>query len=394
MKLKKMLCTVLSLVMVIGTMSFTAFAEETEATAVSTLAELQSAIDAGEDVKLVADITYSGVYNHGEVVKVPTSRSAASVDVTLDLNGYTLAQTTTNSGGLSAAAIAIRPGSTLTVTDTSAEGDGKISACNCAFQNEGTLNIEAGSIVIGEVASGADKSEEMGFAYGVWMYMASESAPAPVVNMTGGSISMVDNGYVADYVSAVCANDGVNGVADCYKDIVVNITGGDIQGNVFVHADSTNITVPAGTNVIYYGKTEEVEEPEVLTRVRYYRNYMPITLYPENASIYRLGLYAAAQSADYDEYGFEVTVAGQEPILVKAEKYGVALNIVVGDSVDKFVASDFNTDGADNVCIFGQTVAFKASALGDDKVTYRPYVKVDGVTYYGEAITAPDIYTK
>ncbi len=391
MKLKKVLCTALSLVMVLGTMSFTAFAEELDVTEVSTYVELQAAIDAGEDVKLVADITYSGVYNDGKTIKVPSSRTANSVDVTLDLNGYTLAQTTTNNGGLSSAAIAIRPGSTLTVTDTSLEGDGKISACNCAFQNEGTVNLEAGSIVIGEIASGADKSPEMGFAYGVWMYMLSETAEVPAFNMTGGSISMVDNGYDTNFVSAVCANDGVSGIADCYKDIVVNIEGGTIEGNVVVHANSTNINVPAGTDVIYYGK---VETPEVLTRVRYYRNYMPITLYPDNASIYRLGLYAAAQSADYDEYGFEITVAGQEPILVKAEKYGNALNIVVGNSVDRFVASDFNTGGGNNVCIFGQTVAFNANGLGDNKITYRPYIKVDGVTYYGEAGVAPNIYTK
>ncbi len=251
MKMKKLLCSFLALAMVF-TMTTVSFANPDEATVVTTLEELQTAIDAGEDVKLGADITYSGVYNAGKTIKVPTSRAAAAVDVTLDLNGYTLAQTTTTSGGLSSAAIAIRPGSTLTITDSAT--DGKISACNCAFQNEGTLNIEGGSIVIGESVSGADISDDMGFAYGVWMYMASESAPAPAVYMTGGSISMVDNGIASDYVSAVCVNEGVDGVADCYKDVVINITGGEIEGNVFVHTDTTNVTVPSGTEVIYYNK--------------------------------------------------------------------------------------------------------------------------------------------
>lgn len=144
--------------------------------------------------------------------------------------------------------------------------------------------------------------------------------------------------------------------------------------------------------------TFEIDEPEDLrmfSLASAYVDYLPISLYPDNIKLYRLGLYSAAESMDYDEYGFEVTVDGQEPVMIKAEKYDGEIMLRVGtDRIDNLKPGNFDYNGSNNVCIFGQTIAFDESAVGENKVKYRPYVVIDGKIHWGYTFTSPNIYTK
>ena len=198
--------------------------------------------DGGKNITLLQNIEYSNGYNDGETIKLESNKT-----VTLDLNGKTIKQIIKDNG-LSAVAFAIRPNANLTIKDS--VGGGKIIACSTAFQLEGTLNLESGTISISNPTA-YDKSED-GFAYGVWMYMRSETNPAPVFNMTGGAIEISDellNAHSAkDCANAVAMDEGVDGVADCYKNAIVNITGGEFDGTIYGHSDA-DVTVPAGTMV-------------------------------------------------------------------------------------------------------------------------------------------------
>lgn len=145
----------------------------------------------------------------------------------------------------------------------------------------------------------------------------------------------------------------------------------------------------------YKFRLENNEDLRMFSLASAYVDYLPISLYPDNIKLYRLGLYSAAEGMDYDEYGFEVIVDGQEPVMIKAEKYDGEIMLRVGmDRIDNLKPVDFNYNGSNNVCIFGQTIAFDESAVGEGKVKFRPYVVIDGKTYWGYTFTAPNIYTK
>jgi len=245
---KKLLAILLAVCMVMS-LAPAAFASATTVE-VATLDALNSAFAEGKNAKLTADITYSGVYKYDgtqQIVKVETG------NVSLDLNGYDIIQTNTNSGGLSAAAIKVAAGATLTVKDSSDPSTGEIKACNTAFQLEGTLNFQGGTIVIGEIHSGADVSAEYGFAYGVWIYIRNAATQYPTLNMSGGAIvldskdELAANG-VDEYANAVDCGDSVYGITEIYDNAVINITDGTFDDNVVV-SGNTSVTVPEGVEV-------------------------------------------------------------------------------------------------------------------------------------------------
>ena len=141
--------------------------------------------------------------------------------------------------GASVAAVAVRYGAELTVVDTSAEKDGKISACNTAIQLEGTLNLVSGTIAVDATPTNYDASAENGFAYAVWLYKRAE-ANKPVFNMTGGAIEIGEgrDSVPAEYICSVVAGNGVDGIDGTYTNAEVNISGGSIEGEVQLHADA------------------------------------------------------------------------------------------------------------------------------------------------------------
>ena len=111
--------------------------------AYATLADAIAAADAGETVKLLADVTLDAA------VKVPAGKN-----VTLDLNGKKLS-TTTKTGDATRHYYAIDNYGTFTLRDSSAEQSGEIRARGIENLGTGTMTIESGKIVAIDANGGA-----------------------------------------------------------------------------------------------------------------------------------------------------------------------------------------------------------------------------------------------
>jgi len=138
--LKKSMCVLLSLTMVLGVFSAAPF-HVGAATVVTTWQQLVSAVSSGGSVTLGADIT-SGVSD--SFLHITSGKS-----VVLDLNGCALSRGECSSPE-TGYVFKIGSGATLRITDSGAEGTGKISGGSSeqggAFFNEGTLLIEGGCV--------------------------------------------------------------------------------------------------------------------------------------------------------------------------------------------------------------------------------------------------------
>ena len=111
--------------------------------AYATLADAIAAANAGETVKLLADVTLDAA------VKVPAGKN-----VTLDLNGKKLS-TTTKTGDATRHYYAIDNYGTFTLRDSSAEQSGEIRARGIENLGTGTMTIESGKIVAIDANGGA-----------------------------------------------------------------------------------------------------------------------------------------------------------------------------------------------------------------------------------------------
>lgn len=111
--------------------------------AYATLADAIKAANAGDTVKLLADVTLDAA------VKVP-----AGMNVTLDLNGKKLS-TTTKTGDATRHYYAIDNYGTFTLRDSSAEQSGEIRARGIENLGTGTMTIESGKIVAIDANGGA-----------------------------------------------------------------------------------------------------------------------------------------------------------------------------------------------------------------------------------------------
>lgn len=147
-KFKKVTATVLSAVMALSVMSFTAFAEERKVakigkTEYDTLAEAVEAAEDGDTIKLISDTLENIVIAKGQ-------------DITIDLNGFTLSGgTDKNEDGENTAnkdKPAILNNGTLTIKDSDGDGmikrddDGVGSDSYYVIDNQGTMTIKGGTI--------------------------------------------------------------------------------------------------------------------------------------------------------------------------------------------------------------------------------------------------------
>ena len=205
---------------------------------------VQAAVDAavtGDTITLVDDVTIGN--NAAACIKI------AGKDITLDLNGFTLAQTIVDRG-LSVAAIAIREGAALTVVDSSEAQTGKISATKTAIQLTGTLNLVSGTIACDVAPTAADVNAD--FAYPVWIYAPTTTA-RPTFNMTGGELALGETQAAFGTAAAVSVDDEY-GTMDKGDQITVSITGGTVNDVLYL-AENVTLTAAmyaAKVDTVYY----------------------------------------------------------------------------------------------------------------------------------------------
>ena len=147
-KFKKVTATVLSAVMALSVMSFTAFAAEKTVAKIgdaeyATLAKAVKAAEDGDTIKLISDTLENIVIAKGQ-------------DITIDLNGFTLSGgTDKNEDGENTAnkdKPAILNNGTLTIKDSDGDGmikrddDGVGSDSYYVIDNQGTMTIKGGTI--------------------------------------------------------------------------------------------------------------------------------------------------------------------------------------------------------------------------------------------------------
>ena len=230
--MKKVLATILALVMAIGLCSVS-WADATE---VKTEAELTTAVSNGDEIKLGANITLTSM------LTIPTDKT-----VTLDLNGLSI----TSAGKV------IKNNGILTITDT--KGGGKIiSTGNTAvgvgdnskttiktaiiesvegavitgYATGATINIEDGIFSASDnavVAGNGNRTNEAG----------AERTVGNTINISGGTF----NGQIKTPTYVAC------GIYAPWKD-TINVTGGtfNITGGAGIVARAGNVTV---TNAVF-----------------------------------------------------------------------------------------------------------------------------------------------
>ena len=181
---------------------------------IGTAADLKAALQAGENVKLGADIDLGD-----EQIKIP-----AGADVTIDLNGHDITQQKTQTGAYAM----IENEGTLTIMDS--VGTGVISyeditpytadpgwASN-TIRNEGVLNIKGGTV------ENITSEEVMSFGYphAIDVYQGS------VTNISGGTVKSLNY----DSIRMFCNSDTLK--------TEVNISGGHIINRVSFQDPQTN----------------------------------------------------------------------------------------------------------------------------------------------------------
>ncbi len=236
MKTKKFLSALVACAMIFGTMIMPAYAETAEAqigdVPFTTIEEAFATAVTGDTIVMLSD-AYTG-NNAKDCIKIEGK------DITLDLNGKTLAQTITDPG-LSVAAIAIRANAALTVKDS--VGGGKISATATAIQLTGTLNLESGTIACDVEPTNADINAS--FCNPIWIY-TSNSSDAPTFNMTGGSLELGATQETFDSPDALYIAVDISPVSN-YANASISFSGGNVEGKLDVDAAlQDKVTVTGG----------------------------------------------------------------------------------------------------------------------------------------------------
>ena len=246
----------------------------------------------------------------------------------------------------------------------------------------------------GELHTNATKSIE------IEIYSGEEKLAKTTLNNIGG---IIDGDIFVTWHNNLVGNFDEYWTTEWYgKNPVVNV----VPDKVVLIADGQKVaenTVamhgPDNLNPVVWAELAGInpDTPTVTTLkslAEYLIDYMPIASYPGNTTLYRLGLYAAADSDAYAEYGFEVSVDGANPVKIVANKYSSAINVVVADETKEISASGLNYDGSNNTCVFGQIISFPAECNGANRITFRPYVVDNGEYKYGYNFTLPMLYTK
>lgn len=192
--LKKSVSVLLSLVMVVSVFAAVPFEAAAETLDVTTWEQLRLAIYYGKSAVLGADITGGETDSFLDVQK----------NVSVDLNGFTL-----NRGKVSKAetgnVFKIAAGFTLTITDSSGSNNGKITGGSSeyggAFYNNGTLNIESGTI------TNNSSSKSGGTVYNNGTFNMSGGVISSGVSVDGGAVYNAPNGIMTLSGSAKLTNN-------------------------------------------------------------------------------------------------------------------------------------------------------------------------------------------
>ena len=223
MKFKRILAVILAFCMVFSTMSFSVFAEEANVT-VSTLEQLQEALEAESDVPIV--ITDTIVIPAGE-------------NVTIDLNGKKISNTIDDEKEMTWGMLSISATSTLTIQDTNG-GTGTITGM---LLNYGTLNVVSGNI-----------TNDSDTVFATIVCQPDDHGNIPMFNVTGGTISYTGNSEygMAIYafntnnrISDLTFSDGANVVGDITVEANTKISGGTFDGTITV--SNGEVVVTGGT---------------------------------------------------------------------------------------------------------------------------------------------------
>lgn len=218
-----MLCGLVSLILVF-VMAVPMTVSAAEATKVSTAEELQTAVEAGGDIVLDADITAS--------ITIPAGKT-----VTLDLNGHKLTNTAGNHTIINEGTLTIKGNGTV---DNVSHGTG-------ALFNEGTATINGGNFIRSkESATSLEKRTDNSNS---WYVIYNQGT----LTVNGGSVK--NNSYYSSLLENINGTLNVNGGTFENGDItlkndengIMNITAGAIKSDSQAVQNWSKLTVTGGT---------------------------------------------------------------------------------------------------------------------------------------------------
>ena len=216
---RKMLSMLMALAMILSLLPVTALAAD-----VDSAEALQSALDAGGDVKLTESVTGNFV--------VPAGKA-----VTLDLNGNTI----TNDGDHT---ITVKYGASLTVTGAGTVDN--VTHAKAAVWNEGTVFLNGGNYTRSK-ENGTSAEDAGGNSYYVLVNHGAMTVNSGVsVTQNGHFSSLLENGYYS-YASGNASSGYVEGTNAQYPQLTIN--GGVFTGglNTIKNDDGGMLTINDGT---------------------------------------------------------------------------------------------------------------------------------------------------
>lgn len=239
MLLKKKLAVLgLAAVMTVAFMPAMAFADETSTTTEGSAVQEVSSTAIPNNGELTGSTTYK---LDDALTQSLTVKSSANV--TLDLNGKTLTNTTEKD------TIKVEKGGTLTIVDTSTGEKGTIdnvSHGKAAVFNNGTVTIKGGVNVTRSKETGKNPSEGGKNTFYNIVNHGIMTIDDASVKQTGGFSSMIENGYYS-YSSSDPSNGYVNGTNEANPTLTIN--GGKFSGgiNTVKNDDGGKLVINGGT---------------------------------------------------------------------------------------------------------------------------------------------------
>ena len=231
MKKKGILATVLAMILVLGSMTVSAWAEGTPTT-VNDETSLRNALQSGRAIKLESHITLT-----------QTANLTVSNETTIDLNGYKI-----NIGSGSEVKLVVEAtNGNLTINDSrpassTAEG-GQI---NCPVENNGTLTLNAGTLWKGLTNNGTFNMK--GGAVGNPNGTVIENKDNATMYADGGEVKFNNQDDKSDNYGKIKVTEGCTPTV--FKSDVNNLGSGKILGGTYdrqVEQTSADAVISGGT---------------------------------------------------------------------------------------------------------------------------------------------------
>ena len=380
--MKKVLATVLALVMALGLCSVSWAAGTTQST-------LQSRIDAAGNTETTVALT-------GNVTESITVGSGQSI--ILDLKGYTL----TNAAG----SHTITNNGTLTIKDSSEGKTGTVDNVThqrAAIVNNGTATLNGGTYTRSKENSDNNKEDAKGNSF--YTILSDNGATMTInegvtVTNVGHFSSMICNGGTSASTSTMIINGGTfNGGLNAIKNDeagVLTINGGDFSNtSQFVVMNWHKTTINGGSfkaqssaeAVLFTAKYAENTAVGELTikngtfeRAADTQKMLEVTYKGENGNVLYTGtaaIYSGVFAGDVSAYATEGTAVAS----LKGVYYVGAANI----------ESAVNSmSGGDTLTVIKGSVKVGNTEYGANKT----YTKPTSYYYYSPSTTTPDTSTK